>query len=62
MIQPGSNFAAFVGAMLVSAFIVSLIRAALLMTQGFEQGFGVRQKSDSQSFFSWMDKGALGAT
>jgi hypothetical protein len=50
--QPVSNFWTIVGALMVSAFVVAGIRAALLFHQGFEQGFEVRQKSDLQSIFS----------
>jgi hypothetical protein len=49
--QHGSNFSTFAGAVIVCAFVASLIRAALLFGQGFEQGFGVRQKSDLQNLF-----------
>jgi hypothetical protein len=36
----------------VCAAVFTVIRAVLLFCQGFDQGFGVRQKSDLQSIFS----------
>ncbi len=50
--QPGNNISTIVGALIVCAFVVSVVRAALLFHRGFEQGFGIRQKSDLQSIFS----------
>jgi hypothetical protein len=49
---PGINFATIVGALILGAFVVSAVRAALLFHQGIEQGLGIRQKSDLQGIFS----------
>lgn len=52
MIQHGSSLSTALGALIVCAFIVAVVRAALFFTQGVEQGLEVRQKSDLQSLFS----------
>ena len=49
---PGNKFTAGLGLLIIFAFIVSVIRASLQFVQGFEQGFGFRQKSDLQTIFS----------
>jgi len=50
--QLGSNLSTIVGALIVFASFVAIVRAALLFQQGFELGFSVRQKGDLQSIFS----------
>jgi len=50
--NPASDFSTTVSALIVCAFVVSVIRAAFLFSQGFEQGFGSRRHSDLQTIFS----------
>ncbi|MGA2849450.1 MAG: hypothetical protein ABSE46_10665 [Terracidiphilus sp.] len=47
-----NNLSTIVGSLILFAFFVAVIRAALLFQLGLEQGFGVRQKSNLQSIFS----------
>jgi hypothetical protein len=53
MLSPhGNTFTTIVGGLIVCAWVVATVRAALLFRQGFEQGLRLRQKSDLQTIFS----------
>ncbi len=53
MLSSNANtFASIVGVVVVCGLAAVAIRGALRFWQGFEQGFGVRLKSDMQTIFS----------
>jgi hypothetical protein len=49
-----STFGTIVGAVIVCAFVIAVVRAAILFGQGFEDGFAEhrRPKDNLQSLFS----------